>query len=262
MVEVAISLAIIGIALVAIIGVLPLGMRTQRDNREETVINQDATVFMEAIRTGARGLEDLTNYVYAITNSWTLFNANGSVNKNGVNGYTYSSASTTLPYPSTAFPINSGTNIIGLLSTPEFTVDDTGYFMPTNNLFSGGFSNHVVAYVHSLSGPAVEKPPQTNDIIVGDSFAYRILCVNAPVAMDTNIFWLDPDQRLYSTQLAASLHELRLTFLWPQLPNGKLGAGRQSFRTLVAGQLTQVFANGQWLYFYQPQSFTNAVATP
>ena len=53
MVEVAISLAIIGIALVAIIGVLPLGMNVQRDNREATVINQDATVFIEAIRNGA-----------------------------------------------------------------------------------------------------------------------------------------------------------------------------------------------------------------
>src|SRR5271154_7452383 len=67
MVEIAISLAIIGIALVAIIGVLPLGMNVQRDNREATVINQDATYFIEAIRGGAQGLNDLTNYVYAIT---------------------------------------------------------------------------------------------------------------------------------------------------------------------------------------------------
>jgi len=29
----------------------------------------------------------------------------------------------------------------------------------------------------------------------------------------------------------------------------------------VAGQITQVFTNNQWLYFYQPQSFTNVVAT-
>ncbi len=55
MVEIAISLAIIGIALVAIIGVLPLGMNVQKDNREETIINQDATVLLEAIRSGARG---------------------------------------------------------------------------------------------------------------------------------------------------------------------------------------------------------------
>jgi len=261
MVEIAICLAIIGVALVAIIGVLPIGLRTQRDNREETVINQDATVFLEAIRSGARGLNDLTNYVYAITNYWTLFNANGTVSKGGGpinNGYTFANFSVAPGYiSSSGSPINSGTNIIGLLSTPEFT-DINGF--PTNNLFRGGYSNHVVAYVRSMSGSAEEKPPQNNDIIVGDSFAYRILSVNAPVPMDTNIFWLPPEQRPYNTQLAASLHELRLTFLWPQLPNGNLGAGRQTFRTLVAGQMTQIFTNSQWLYFYQPQSFTNIVS--
>src|SRR5664280_2637396 len=88
MVEIAICLAIIGFALVAIIGVLPIGMNTQRDNREETIINQDATVFIEAIRGGARGLDDLTNYVYAITNYWTWYNADGGVRAIGVNGYT------------------------------------------------------------------------------------------------------------------------------------------------------------------------------
>ena len=63
MVEIAISLAIIGFALVAIIAALPLGMQIQRDNRETTVINQDASVWLNAIRGGARGLDDLTNYV-------------------------------------------------------------------------------------------------------------------------------------------------------------------------------------------------------
>jgi len=253
MVEIAISLAIIGIALVAIIGVLPIGMRTQRDNREETIINQDATVFLEAIRNGARGLDDLTNYVYAITNNWTWFNPDGSFNKRGVNGYNYVAGSATAPYPTSPFPLNSGTNIIGLLSTPEFT--DVNNFTPTYNLFNSSYlSNHVVAYVRSLSGPAVEKPPQDNQIIQADAFAYRVLCVNAPVATDTNA------PSLYTTNLTACLHELRLTFLWPQLPNGSLGASRQSFRTMVAGQMTQIFTNGQWLYFYQPQSFTNVVS--
>ena len=79
MVEIAISLAIIGIALVAIIGVLPLGMNVQRDNREATVINQDASVFLEAIRNGSLGLNDLTNYVFDITNSWTLYKTDGTV---------------------------------------------------------------------------------------------------------------------------------------------------------------------------------------
>ncbi len=75
MVEIAICLAIIGIALVAIIGVLPLGINVQRDNREETIINQDATVLMENIRNGASSPYgfDLTNYVYAITNFQTKY---------------------------------------------------------------------------------------------------------------------------------------------------------------------------------------------
>jgi prepilin-type N-terminal cleavage/methylation domain-containing protein len=240
LVEIAICLAIIGIGLVAIIGVLPLGMRTQRDNREETIINQDATVFLEAIRSGVRGLDDLTNYVYAITNFRAQYPGPGPVTPLG-----YDSAYLT-----------SGTNIIGLLSTPEYT-DTTN--APILNLLSGGYSNHVVAYVRSLSGPAVEKPPQDNNILRSDSFSYRILCVNAPVAMDTNIFELPPGQRPYNTQLAASLHELRLTFLWPQQPNGNVGAGRQTFRTLVAGQVLQLTNNNPTLYFYQSQSFTNAV---
>src|ERR1035438_9242814 len=109
MVEIAISLAVIGFALVAIIGVLPIGMNTQRDNREETIINQDATVLMEAIRGGARGLDDLTNYVYAITNYWTLYKANGTVSGVGgsINGYTFNNFSIASGYYSFGFPITN-----------------------------------------------------------------------------------------------------------------------------------------------------------
>src|SRR5580692_5202130 len=116
MIEIAISLAVIGIALVAIIGVLPLGMNVQKDNREETVIDQDATVFIEAIRGGASSANDLTNYVYAIVNT-------GS---NPV-GYTNLLAGTmgfsTSQYPLIVhwYPIlTNGTNIVGLLSMPEY----------------------------------------------------------------------------------------------------------------------------------------------
>jgi type II secretory pathway pseudopilin PulG len=264
MVEIAICLAVIGIALVSIIGVLPIGMHTQRDNREETIINQDATVLMEAIRGGARGLDDLTNYVYAITNIWTEYNANGGVigSAGSINGYTFEKSSVVAGYYSPAgspISINNGANIVGLLSTPEYT-DNFGN--PTNNLFSGGYSNHVVAYVRSISGPAVEKPPQDNQIIQADAFGYRVLCVNAPVAMDTNVFSLPLNQQFYNRQLAANLHELRLTFFWPQQPNGKLGPGRQTFRASVAGQIAQTVTNTQWLYFYQPQSFINVTNTP
>jgi len=80
------------------------------------------------------------------------------------------------------------------------------------------------------------------------------------VAVDTNIFTLPANNPvyIYNQQLIANLHELRLTFLWPQQPNGSLGPGRQTFRTMVAGQIATNIVAGQILYFYQSQSFTNA----
>ncbi len=244
MVEVAISLAIIGIALVGIIGTLPIGLHAQRDNRENTVIAQDATVFTEAISKGASGANDLTNYVFLITNSWTLFDSAGAVKNTGGNSYTYNAASaygTPVPF----MEITNGGNIVGLLSTPEYT--DSTNFNPINNIFSGGYSNHVVAYVRSISGPAVEKPPQDNPLLQQDSFSYRVFCVNAPVAA------AGPN-----SSLQANLHELRLTFEWPQQPNGAVGNGRATYRALIAGrQMTTNFVAGNYLYFYQPQSFTS-----
>ncbi len=166
MVEIAICLAIIGIALVAIIGVLPIGINVQRDNREETLIDQDATVLLENIRNGARGLDDLTNYVYAITNYWTEYNAAGKVGGApvNINGYTSAGAFIGPGYSSSVgLPLTNGVNIIGLLSTPEYTDQ---FRHPARHIVNGGYiSNYVVAYVHSLSGPAVEKPPQDNAIM-------------------------------------------------------------------------------------------------
>ena len=291
MVEIAICLAIIGFALVAIIGVLPLGMNTQRDNREETVINQDATVLLEAVRNGTHGANDLTNYVYAITNHWASYTGNGNLNNSGINGYTYTAASLN-GTPNAYYSLTNGAHIVGLLSTPEFT-DVAG--LPIPNVSYGGTSNHVVAYVRSLSGLAAEKPPQDNQIMKEDTFSYRIFCVNAPVAVDTNIlyqqgwrplpysfgarvfypwaYWQATANTLasdipgtspswvkvpfYALELAGNLHELRMTFLWPQLPNGKLGNGHQTFRATIAGQLLPDRNNNN-LYFYQSQSFTNA----
>ena len=313
MMEIAISLAIIGIALVAIIGVLPIGMNVQQDVRQQTIIGQDANVFMEAIRNGSLGLDDLTNYVYAITNSWTQYGPGGTVVGSGVNGYSYTHAlQTGFNYPLVGEPLTNGANIIGLLSTPEYIAAPltqisgvAGQAIPS--VFFGGISNHIVAYCRSISGPAYEKPPQDNPILQGDSFSYRMFVVNAPTPVDTNWFinvwtggatgpgpltlpvlyhWTywnlpsgvstalapgsvnSPWQMTpnYTFEQALNLHELRLTFEWPQLPNGNLGTGRQTYQTLIAGQLlyqpvyqpgvSSVYYNPK-LYCYQAQTFTN-----
>jgi len=59
LVEIAIAVAVIAFALVAVVGLLPLGMETQRDNRQETIINHDGTYLLEAIRGGTARLDDL-----------------------------------------------------------------------------------------------------------------------------------------------------------------------------------------------------------
>jgi len=271
MMEIAISLAIIGIALVAIIGVLPIGMNAQQDNRQETIIGQDTSVLVEDIRNAALGANDLTNYIYYITNSWVEFNpVSGQIVQPGGNGYTYNSASSipagVYPGSATVEPLTNAANIIGLLSTPEFT-DVNGN--PTANIYTQTyFSNHVVAYVYSISGPAYEKPPQDNALMQQDSFGYRVFVVNTTQPLATNYFYPPftgpTGPPIYNQRMLDNLHELRLTFLWPQSPNGNLGSGRQTFRTLVAGQLLHQpggsynsITYNQNEYYYQPQSFAN-----
>ena len=287
MVEIAICLAIIGIALVAIIGILPLGVNVQKDNREETLINQDATVLMDAIRGGARGADDLTNYVFAIVNT-------------GLKTFSYTnSLAGPMNYASYSPPwsinyLTTGAHIVGLLSTPKYVdLNDA----PLPSVGPGGYSNYIVAYVRSISGPASEKPPQDNSIVVGDSFSYKVICEIFPAVPTIpffqaqsygagsqvfyNLFYWQATattspgdtpgtsplwkQVFYPQQLVDNLYELRLTFQWPLLPNGNVGSKRQTFRTAVAGQI--VWTNdysvpGQMLYFFQPQSFTNNVSTP
>ena len=258
MIEIAICLAIIGFALMTIIMVLPVGMNTQRDVREETIVAQDASMLLETIRSGSRGADDLTNYVYAITNYWQQYNNNGvPMAVSGQNGFSFASSSipNNWPLDKSLLQLTNGAHIVGLMSVPEF-MDGNG--KPISDTFGVSYySNHVVAYIHSMSGLVAEKPPQDNPIMRDNTFSYRLLCVNAPVPVDTNTFNFS-DRSSFATQLAGNQRELRLTFLWPQLPNGSVGPSRQTFRATVAGQLTRDHINNN-LYFYQSQSFTNAL---
>jgi hypothetical protein len=96
------------------------------------------------------------------------------------------------------------------------------------------FPNGLVTYWQAISTGLPAIPPQAVDV---PSISTR---------------WI---RAAYPEQLAQNLHELRLTFLWPQQPNGKVGTGRQTYRALVAGQIATNAIFGPMLYFYQPQSF-------
>jgi type II secretory pathway pseudopilin PulG len=247
MIEIALSLAVIGFALVAIISVLPLGMNVQKENREETIINQDATVFLNAIRNGARGIDDLTNYVMAITNYYTQYrNGNPVPARSGYHWYDQNNSSAGY-----AYRLATGSNIIGLLSTPK-------YMITTDNDFR---SNHVVAYVRSLSGPASEKFPQTNAVVEDLGLSYRMIAEVIPYW--TNYYdpvWVSgpggSNFWMVTKNLRANLYDVRLTFRWP-MARGVNAPGRQVFRTLASGLLTND-PPGQPLFFFLPRTYVKA----
>ena len=202
MVEVAISIAIVAFAMVAILGILPTGHQVQRENREDTIINQDANYLLEAIRSGSQGLTDLSNYVDFVSITSTK-------NRTPFGSNTYSNLSTP--------------QIISLLSTPKSSI-------------GGNVTNLVTARIRAITGSAIEKPPANPR---DRDFTFRYLVTSeiipftaAPPASTNGLTRNDFQQRRH---LANNLSELRLLFQWPVLPNGQTGRNRRVFRTLFDG---------------------------
>jgi len=236
MVEIAICLAVIGFALVAIIGVLPTGMQVQRQNREETIINQDGTYFMEAIRSGSKGLDDLTNYVMEVS----VTEADPKCNL-GPCCAPSTPPLITVPCPGKRI---SGTNIIGALSTPQcwFSIPATDCDPPSDTRIV--YRTH--ARVRSISGAAAEKG-DTNTM----TFEYMLTSEIVPFhAIDPNIMSNAPQ-----VNLQRNLFELRLIFRWPILHNGNIGNSRKLFRTMLSGSFE---TNKDFGYFFQAGNYTAA----
>ncbi len=263
MVEIALSLAIIGIGMVAVIGVLPRGLEVQRENRQETIINQDASVWLNAIRSGARGYDDLTNYVDAITNIVTGFDADGNVIEGPDRyGYTWTQCSRNNTLLDPRDVITNGTRIIGLLSTPKIS----SYYDLANKIPAR--SNYVTAYVRSISGAASEKFPQANASVRELAFSYRMVSEMVPyTSWDTNLMQLNVPGLSTNEWVArsnawtiarnthANLHDIRLLFRWPLLPRGGTGNGRQAFRAAAGGDLVRTTNGGMTLYFFTPRTY-------
>jgi hypothetical protein len=255
MVEIAISLAVIGFALVAIVGILPIGLGMQKQNRQETIINQEASVWLEVIRNGSQGVDDLTNYIIGITNTQVQYLLNGKEQSTATYGYGPINSSVSPQYP-----LNSGYRIIGLLSTPKYVP----YANKPNSPIIGYYSNHVVAYVRSLSGQASEKFPQKNAAVEDLAFSYRLMpeVITYGTSYDPVISPLVPFGNPQPPNLQSNLHELRLTFRWPLVdPKGRAGPSQQSYRCMVGGSLQWTNELGypadmaHTIYFFQPRTY-------
>jgi type II secretory pathway pseudopilin PulG len=232
MVEIALSLGIIAFALVAIIGVLPSGMKVQRENREDTVINQDGLFLLEAIRSGSKGMDDLTNYVESISI------------RRGTQVTTYTN---NVRNPGAAIPLTNAQHIISLLSTPKIERLPNGNFV----------QNTVNARVRSISGSALDKGEGMEEF----AFRYQmttelVRLTNMPPQLAVS---MPGQEALRSFNLAQNLYEVRLTMRWPLVQRGgtwDVGRYRKTFRTLVSGELAPVYTNTTpYLYLLQPHTF-------
>jgi type II secretory pathway pseudopilin PulG len=256
MIEIAISLAVIGFALVAILGVLPYGMSVQKQNREETIINQDATVFLNAIRNGARGMDDLANYVTAITNFQTHYSRLGSPTPPQPSIYWYTPTNSSF---GPDFAITNGYRIVGLLSTPKYIPLASEAFL----------SNYVVAAVRSLSGPASDKFPQNNAALQDLAFNYRMISevIAFGESYDSSAPTANWRPNPMAPNLQSNLHEVRLRFRWPPAAGNR--AAQQLYRTIVGGSLQETNEPGfprpnpsqpspYDLYFFAPGTYVQA----
>jgi type II secretory pathway pseudopilin PulG len=257
MIEIAIAVGVIGFALVAIIGILPQGMGVQKDNREDTIISQDAPYFLNAIRNGEMRTNNnvLLNFVESIT----VTNITpGTTTIDTYNNPFLASGSNNI--------LTNDMNIIGLLSTPEY---DARILNQTNG---------VGAIVRAMTGSAIQQNG-ANSVM---AFRYQLTVENVPwnsIAYDSTNWNNTPynispyasnspdyiirSNRWWEVQyLTNNLREVRLKFAWPVLPNGNIGPGRQTYRSLISSHLwyTNMFGNfTNW--FFQPQFYTTNMFT-
>ena len=238
MVELALCIAVVAIAMVAIIGVLPAGLNVQQQNREETIIDQDATMMMDALRNGAVRFDDLTNYVDYIVVERSRVDApigTGYVT-NGFVGRWFNGTLGKVPLPHTT--LTTAQEIMGLLSLPkyDFFAYDPG--LP-------GYTNRVTAQFRAFSGALNDKiyPKQVDDIpLAGQlnfAFRYQVNVEIVPV-VTRPLNGLDDAGLRQQSILGQNLYDVLLTYRWPvfgeEIP-ARVGGSQKSYRVQVAAGL-------------------------
>lgn len=237
MVEIALSLAVVAFALVAIMGVLPTGMTVEKDNREDTLINQEGRYWLEAIKNGARGLDEITNYVESVR----------------VDRIESGNKTNTTEFVNEAPKLLSPTDIISLLSLPKYP-DGPG----------GPITNRVIARVRPITGSAADRAPMRGTTTNNITFRYQVqveIVKSYPipgVLAGEALAAGDPRPAQFNEGVGASLWDVRLIMRWPVVDRGNsffVGNGRKTLRGRVQGVPQRPPANE--LSSFVTASFTN-----
>lgn len=290
LVEIAISIGIIGFALVIIIGLLPMGMNVQRDNREDTIVGQDSAFLLEAIRGGVvlttnsivpskdkageyvtnvyfKGLDILTNYVDLIrVDSYKM-----TVTASGTNYNWFSTGYHAVPPPygkvnGTNYDLTNGARILSYLSTVRYRSDTNGktpvYWVTfvsatmrgmTGSALEQGGSNKLVAFRYEVRPEIVRYNNFSEDST--NFAAYTNKVDNYATTPD----FIDRSNRWQQVRfLTNNLFDVSLKFTWPVLPNGivRTNGRSQVVRAMVSGRLFDD-SNSPTNSLFQPAIYAN-----
>jgi prepilin-type N-terminal cleavage/methylation domain-containing protein len=242
LVEIAICIAVVSIAMVAIIGVLPAGLNVQRLNREESVLTQDAELLLNAVRAGQVRLQDLVNYADRVTLIRQYRDASPSQTN-----YYHGPLVAGNPEGSEAFV--DPFQLIGLISRPRYTFEPS-LNHPTASIV---VTNTVRLEMRSMSGSMANQPVirSGNTRTVGSDpridFAFRYLVTIETVTRQG--VRVPGDTLRAADTTAGGVSEVRLTLEWPLVRSGpkpaqyKVGLSRREFRTEIVGGPSPLVGN-------------------
>jgi Flp pilus assembly pilin Flp len=258
MVEVAIALGVIAIALVAIIGVMPTGLQVQRENRQDTLLNQDGLLLVETLRSGRDvfnrqtpvssmapdrmdSLWYLTNHVLAVTVTNVVDGAILYLNPLLVpDGRLLPFGRLREPYQTRPI-LTNGLHILGLLGRPRLEV--------RNNT---AVTNYVAALMRSVSGPASDQGTVGREL----AFTYIVTSELTPLGnfpaswIDYSAPGLSPEEVLVRSNRfmialnqSGNFFELRLSLAGPAFERRRNNETRwesfrdpKVFRTVLTGR--------------------------
>lgn len=228
--ELALCIAVVGIALTAIIGVLPSGLSVQKQNREDTLVAQDAQFLIESIRSGAMAIPDLTNQV-----DFILWRRTGAQRQD----FYFRGPNYQETLPGTVIPLTASWQVTALLGMPRYEAVPAGIVQ-----------NEVTAQFRTFSSPFSEKSyrgvggrPEQSRL----ETAMRYLVTSETQTPPTRpLLILNTYTNVAASNIVANqmlrieqgLSDLRLTFQWPVYRVGgdfRAGNSRRSYRSLVRG---------------------------
>jgi hypothetical protein len=255
--EVVLAIGVVAFGLVAVLGVLPVGIAAHKDNREETIIRYEAEYWMNALRAGAQQFDALNQVEWAEIRVWKAaldpetdsptkvfrvhrarLGGDGWDGSGNLNGMLYRGHQKQIFWP---------TDVIGWLSIP----DQGDYF----DLNGDGLLDNVkvkkTVLVRPLNSTLFDRI-YGRKLLVADRSSYiaKNSTIYHPLDGGDLTFAYLLEVKITKPDPSLELHKVELTFRWPVLEDptiedptmdasdvAKKTISKMVFRPWIAGAL-------------------------